>query len=117
MSLVDFEFHMDKFSSHRAHGLQTPKKLIVELTSTVFSLSPSADPPEVNSMPGSVSAAFATSPTSRSLDSPQASNDAGTAVNHVSSGRSNTYSTRASTVGSAQADERAVQSLIMVRKM
>eukprot|EP00118_Oscarella_pearsei_P012688 m.95532 g.95532 ORF g.95532 m.95532 type:complete len:1744 (+) comp36853_c0_seq1:131-5362(+) len=116
ISLVNFEMNVDSFEAHRSHGLQTPKKLIIELTSNSSTSNqlPSMEVEalaDVNSTPESVSATFvAISPVGQAESSP--SNDVGT-LNHVGLSRMSSYSTRASFVGSAQADEMAIQSLLV----
>jgi SNF2 family DNA or RNA helicase len=125
VSLIDFDLTMDAFSAHRTHGLQTPKKLIVDLTSpetTPTGVTPSHPPLDL-STPIGVTPSHPPlglsndSPFPDSPGLPLSSHDGGEMAmfNHLASHSSRQYSTRAAATMSSQEGGSLLQSLIMPR--
>ena len=100
---------MDAFAAQRTHGLQTPKKLIVELSS------PESTPAGVTpSHPPSGLSNDSALPESPGIPISAYDGEDMAMFNHLASHSSRQYSTRAAAVVSSQVGESMLQSLIIV---
>ena len=106
VSFVDFEVSMDAFAAERSHGLQTPKKLIVELTS--LESQPGPDMPGDNALHQVVDGSLTASPGLLHDEEEM------TMFNHLAYNSARQYSTRASAVLSSQIGDGMPQALLMV---